>query len=136
MKPLHKLLIGTWRSDRRRTLSTCHKYHCLRGEKKRRFAGFFGKLELRYTAKFVFSKLRDFQYRSAYDVIAEDADSIVIRIHGDGLKKRIDSFLFEGLEGLFEPRLQQITFRRYRGRQYYSIGVVTFCEWFQKRGIR
>jgi hypothetical protein len=73
MSPVQKLLIGTWRSDRRRTLQTCHRYHCLFGVKKRRVGDLFGKLELRYTYKYVHHRLGDFEYRARYDVVAEDA---------------------------------------------------------------
>ena len=85
MSPARKLLIGTWRSAKRRTLQSCHRYHCLLGAKKRRFGGLFGKLELRYTPKYVHHRLRGFEYRGRYDVVAEDAESIVIRIHSDGI---------------------------------------------------
>ncbi len=132
MSPMQRLLLGTWRSDRSRTLKTWHKYYLLRGAKKRRFAALFGKLELRYTQQFVYHELRDFKYKERYEVIAEDSESIVIRVSSEGIKQQIDDVLLEGIEGFFTPKLHQIHFRRLRGRQYYWIGQGTFCEWFQK----
>lgn len=132
MKPPHKLLIGAWKSDQRRTLKTCHRYHCLKGTKKRQFARLFGRLELRYTRKYVYHKLPDFHYRSRYEVVAEDAESLVIRIHSDELKKRFDASLAAGNPEFFAPRLQQIHFRRSHGRQLYWIGLGLYCEWFLK----
>lgn len=133
MSPKQQLLLGTWRSDRRRTLQNCHRYHRLQGEKKRRFAALFGQLELRYTSRYVHHQLRDFKYRERYDVVTEDAESIVIRVHTEGIKKQIDNVLLESMEDFFTPKLHQIHFSRHRGRQYYWIGLGAFCEWFQKQ---
>jgi hypothetical protein len=128
--PLHKRLIGVWKSDRRKTLKHCHKYHCLKGTKKRTFAGLFGKLELRFTKQYVYHTLRDFKYRSRYEVVAEDAESVVLRIYPDTLKKKFDPIMADAIKELLLPRLEQFHFVRYRGRQYFWIGLGTFCEWF------
>ena len=127
-----KLLIGVWRSDRHRTMKFCHRYHSLSGIKKRRFAGLFGKLELRFTDKFIYYTLKGFQYRSRYDVLAEDAESIVLRISSDNLKEKLDPIIVDACKELLLPRLEHMHFVRYRGRQYYWIGLGAMCEWFKK----
>ena len=132
MTPMQKVLLGTWRSDKRRTLQSIHKYHCLTGAKKRIFSGLFGKLELRYSQKYVHVRLRGFEYRERYEVLAEDTDSIVIRLHSDELKMKIDSLPLKVCEDFFKPRLQHITFRPQRGHPYYWIGLGLGCEWFRK----
>ena len=136
MNSVRKLLIGTWRSDQRRTLQTFHKYHCMRGVKKRRVAGLFGRLVVRYTHKYIYDKLPNFEDRACYDVVAEDANTIVIRIHTHKLKKQVHRVIAEDLEALFEPRLEQIHFVRSKGRQYYWVGCGRFCEWFCKEADR
>src|SRR5258708_36850462 len=122
MSPMHKLLIGTWKSDKRRTLQTWHHYHCMRGAKKRFLGGLFGILEVRYTREFVHHRLEDSEYRERYEVVAEDVESMVIRVHSDELKKHTDPILTEGLEDFFKPKLQQINFSCRQSDQYYWIG--------------
>src|SRR5437879_1436955 len=123
MGPAHKALIGVWKSDRRRTLENCHWYHTLAGTKKRRFANLFGHLQLRYTRTSVYHTLRGFRFRGRYDVVAEDADSIVIRVHSENLKRQIEKAVGTGFEQFFQPRLQHITFCHHRGRHYYWVGL-------------
>jgi hypothetical protein len=136
MSPAHKKLLGVWRSDKRKTLQTLHRYHCLPEAKKRKLGALFGKLQLRYTGKYLYCKLGDFEYKERYDVVAEDEESIVVRIYSDGIKNRIDDYSVKCVPELFTPRLQQIHFRRHRGRRYYWIGLGKYCEWFQRQGIQ
>ncbi len=132
MTPLHKRLIGTWKSDKRLTLQFCHRYHCLIGARKRRFGALFGKLEIRYTQKFVYSKLGDLEHRDPYDVVAEDSESIVIRKFPVGLKAEIQKVAGPIFDEFFEPGLQRICFRTRRSREYYWVGCGQYCEWFRK----
>ncbi len=136
MGPAQKALIGVWRSDRRRTLQFCHWYHTLPAPKKRWFASLFGRLELRYTRRSVYHMLPGFRYRSTYEVIAEEEESIVIRFRSEDLKRQINNAVGPGFDQLYQPKLQQITFRRHRGRQYYWVGSGMYCEWFRKRESR
>lgn len=135
MSPMQKLLMGSWKSDKRRTLEYCHKYHVLPRARKRRFGALFGKLELRYTRNYVYHNLRGFRYKARYDVVSEDSEGIVIRIHRDELRKKFDPVIAADLEVFFTPKLELIRFRRRRGRQYYWIGLGTFCEWFRKQRV-
>ena len=129
--PNRRLLLGTWKSDRRKTLATCHKYHEMTEPRKQRFAALFGKLQLRYTRRFVYHTLRKFKYRERYDVVAEDDTSLVIRVHTEGIKKRLPA-VWPNLEEFFAPKLHQFHFVIRRRRPYYWIGQGHFCEWFRK----
>jgi len=136
MKRLRKLLVGTWKSDKRLTLDNCHRYHGLNGAKKRRFGSMFGRLVLRYTRSQVHHSLRGTEWTAKYDVIAADSDSIVLRIHSDDLWKRVDPIVADILKQVAQPRLQQLHFRRRKRRQYYWIGCGMCCEWFRRLDIQ
>jgi len=136
MSPLHKKLLGLWKSDQRKTLQTFHRYHRLPpGVKKRRVASLFGRLELRYTRQYLYTQLGDFETRERYEVVAEDGQSIVLRIYAEDLKKRLDRLLRESCPpDFFEPRIEKITFRKEPAGEYYWIGCGHFCEWFRRKG--
>ena len=136
MKNLRKLLIGTWKSDRRLTLDNCHRYYRLRGAKKRRFRTLFGKLILRYTPSRLHHSLRGIEWRAKYDIVAVDANSIVLRIHSDDLWKKAEPFAADIIKQLSAPRLQQLHFKRRNGRQYYWIGCGMCCEWFRRLNVQ
>jgi hypothetical protein len=81
----------------------------------------------------LYFSLRGTEWVAKYEVIAQDSDSIVLRIHSDDLWKRAaDPFTADLLKQMAEPRLQQTHFRRLRGRQYYWISCGTFCECFRR----
>jgi hypothetical protein len=136
MQNLHKLLIGTWKSDRPLTLANCHRYHQLAGVKKRKFGSLFGKLVLRYTRSRLHISLRGTEWTAKYDVVAADSDSVVLRVHSDDLWRRADPLSADLLKEMAKPRLQHITFRRRKGRQYYWIGFGMCCEWFRRLDIQ
>lgn len=131
MKP-GKLLIGTWRSDRRLTLQNCHRYHQLTGARKREFGSLFGRLLLRYSSGRLYVSLGPQNWTARYDVVAEDAESLVLRIHSDDLWKRADPLVAGILKQLAEPRLQHLHFHTRDGHPYYWIGCGAFCEWFKR----
>lgn len=126
------LLKGTWKSDRRLTLKGCHRYHDLSGVKKRRFAGLFGHLTLRYTSRRVYIELRGTKWSSRYEIVAADSESLVLRVYADDLWKQADPMMADLLREMSEPRLQHLQFRIRRGRPYYFIGLGFFCEWFRR----
>src|SRR5215831_3291473 len=105
MKEPRKLLIGTWKSDKRMTLEDCHRYHRLSGARKRAFGSLFGRLVLRYTPGRIRHSLRGTEWVAKYDVVAADSDSIVLRIHSDDLWKKADPVMVDLLKQLAEPRL-------------------------------
>ena len=130
-----KLLIGTWKSDKRLTLECCHRYHRLTGVKKRKFGSLFGKLVLRYTPNRLHHALGGTEWTGKYDVVAADSDSIVLRVHSDDLWKKALPMTADLVKQLAEPRLQQLHFRRRNGRDYFWIGCGMFCEWFRRLNI-
>jgi hypothetical protein len=133
MGPMHKRLIGTWKSDKRETLRTFAAYKRMpRGRKKRQLAAILGKLRLRYTPKFCFVTFDGKTSRERYEVIAEDHDSIVIRVYAEQRKRQIDPMILNGLEELFAPKLQQLNFESQRGQDCYWVGVRVFVEWFKR----
>lgn len=136
MRDLRKLLIGTWRSDRRRTLATFHRHHTLEGAKKRRFGSLFGKLVLRYTPTRLHFSLRGTDWTAKYHVVGADSESVVLRIHSDDLWRKAVPFTVDIVKQLSAPRLQHIHFRRLHGEQYYWIGCGAFCEWFRRQDIQ
>jgi hypothetical protein len=88
MQNLRKLLIGTWKSDKRLTLEGCHRYHRLTGAKKRTFGSLFGRLILRYTPSRLHHALRGTEWTAKYNVVAADSDSVVLRVHSDDLWRK------------------------------------------------
>ena len=51
-----------------------------------------------------------------------------MRIYSDGIRKRIDDSLGESVSMFIKPQIQQIHFRRHRGRRYYWIGLVGYAK--------
>ena len=114
----------------------CHRYHTLTGAKKRTFASLFGRLVLRYTRNHLYCSLRGTEWSAKYEVIAQDSESIVLRIHSDDLWRRAEPLMADILKQMAEPRLEHIHFRHRNGRQYYWVGCGSFCEWFQRQDIQ
>ena len=134
MKNPRTLILGTWRSDKRRTLETCHRYHCLTGAKRRKFGSVFGRLVLRYTRNRLYYSQGGFEWKAKYEVIGQDAESLVLRIHSGDLWKKAEPFTADILkEIMMKPRFEHINFRRRHGLLYYWIGGGSFCEWFRRQ---
>src|SRR5262249_34870759 len=77
--PVDRRLIGTWKSDRRRTFRFYrHKRGCSQ-ETLRAFQSLFGKLVVRWGRKRWTSDLGGFRSYGSYEVIARDGTSVVIR---------------------------------------------------------
>jgi len=62
-------LLGTWRSDYDRTVAELSARPDLPDAAKTKLASLFGKLELRYTRRYCYSKLEEFERRSRYRVL-------------------------------------------------------------------
>jgi hypothetical protein len=89
-------LIGTWRSDARKTALEIAARRDLRLPKNKKLLGLFGKLELRYIKQLCFSRFKDHESVSAYKVVAKDDYSValvmvnpiagkqIVHIHYDG----------------------------------------------------
>jgi len=71
-------LIGTWRSDARKTVREIASRRDMRLAKNKKLASMFGKLELRYTRSRCYSRFEDYESVSAYKVVAKDKYSVVV----------------------------------------------------------
>lgn len=107
-------LAGSWRSDRRRSLRFWKpKPGCSR-RAERAFRGLFGKLVIRWADRWVRTELDGFTTEMRYELLAADADSVVVRTLGSDL---------------WSGGLQHIHFVGDR----YWVGVGgTLCEWFRR----
>jgi hypothetical protein len=71
-------LIGTWRSDARRTALDVAARRDVAASKKKKLLSLFGKLELRYTPTHCYSTMGDSVTVNPYTVVAKDAWSVVV----------------------------------------------------------
>ncbi len=117
MKKPSKELIGTWISDRRRTLKMWHPYHKAKPKRKKRFASMFGKLKVRYTKKYLHSDFDGTKKRQPYTVVLSDACCLVIKTSDD-------------LTG--SECLQHLYFEEEEGQVYYWLWLGRFSECFRK----
>src|SRR6266850_6664890 len=89
-------LIGTWRSDARKTAHEIAARRDMRLAKNKKLVSLFGKLELRYTGRLCYSRFEDHESVSAYKVVAKDEYTValvtfnplggkqIVHIHFDG----------------------------------------------------
>lgn len=106
-------LLGTWQSDRRRTLRHWKPLSTCPPASHRKFRALFGKLIIHWTPKRYRMEMDDFRRSGAYTVIARDAGSVVIEV-----------------EGWFDEReLVQIHFEDDR---YWVALQWAFIEWFRR----
>ena len=75
-------LIGTWRSDARKTsidIATRRDIRSSKNKKKnQKLLSLFGKLELRYTRTLCHSRLGNHESVAAYKVVAKDENSVAL----------------------------------------------------------
>lgn len=90
-------LIGTWRSDRRRTLSEWVDARRPTPKLRKVTADIFGHLTLRFTKSRLYSDFKGYRDVQEYTVVASDSDSVAI-VHWDSLleERRIMHIHFEG----------------------------------------
>jgi hypothetical protein len=72
-------LLGTWRSDRRRTFQYFKPGPKSTPKGWRKLRSIFGKLTVRWTARRWYSDLEGFRSSAAYEVVASDETSVVVR---------------------------------------------------------
>jgi hypothetical protein len=89
-------LLGTWRSDARKTALEIAARRDISALKKKKLLRLFGKLEQRYTRTHCFSNLGDYLSVSPYTVIAKDASSVVLVVSNRITGKEIVHIHFEG----------------------------------------
>ena len=90
-------LLGTWKSDRRRTMREIEARTDFTPKTKKFFDGIFGHLVLRYTRTRCHSTLRDHVTWSRYRVVARDEDgAFVVSSHPDEHGESLTHIRFEG----------------------------------------
>lgn len=82
-----KRLMGTWQSDRARTLKELRYRPGMTAKQRKMFRGLFGHLRLSYGRKYVHGVLRDYHFTDPYQVIASDQHSVVIRMYSKVLEQ-------------------------------------------------
>lgn len=108
-------LLGSWRSDRWRTVAEWRFAKRLTPQRRRWFLGIFGKLHVTYTPTRIRSGFDETRFTQRYEVLASDADSVAIRYEDTQVKGRW--------------RIQHIHFE---GRDRYWIALGHNREWFQR----
>ena len=111
-------LVGTWRSDRRRTVAEWRFTKRLTPERRRKFLGIFGKLRLTYTRTRIRGVYGDYRYTPRYEVLGADSDTVAIR--------------FEDTQVTGEWRLQHLHFE---GRDRYWVALGRNREWFKRVNV-
>jgi len=110
----HRRLLGTWRSDRRRTLKDWVWPPRTSAKARKRWAAIFGHLLLRYTRTRVYSDYQGTESTQEYAILGSDADSVAIKTY--------DSLLEE-------DRIYHIHFE---GERHYWITLGRQREWFRR----
>jgi len=82
-----KRLLGTWQSDRARTLKELRYRPGMTAKQRKVFRGLFGHLRLSYGRKYVRGVLKDYHFTDLYEVIASDEDSVVTRVYSKVLEQ-------------------------------------------------
>ena len=88
-------LIGTWRSDAKKTAREIHARNDIPLSKKSKLKKLMGKLELRYTRNRCYAKLGDEITPMRFSVVARDETSVAIVTVGPILGREIVHIHFE-----------------------------------------
>jgi hypothetical protein len=78
-------LLGTWRSDARRTVREIRARRDIPVKRARQLAALFGRLELRFTRTRCYSRLNGHVESRAYKVVAKDSSGVVTVAQDDVL---------------------------------------------------
>ena len=103
-------LLGTGRSDRRRTLQHYKPGPKSTPKRLRRFRSIFGKLTFRWTARRRYTHFEGFRTSAPYEVVASDETGVVVR---GGDSKELVHIHFEG-------------------EYYWMAKQGTHCEYFKR----
>ena len=109
-----KRLLGTWQSDRRRTVKELRFRPGLARKHRESLRAMFGHLRLTYTRRQVLGILRDYRFTRAYEVLATDAGSVAIRYY----YKLTNEWLIEHIH--------------FHDDRHYWIALGYHREWFRK----
>lgn len=89
-------LIGTWRSDARRTIKEIAARRDIPASSRKKLARLFGRLELRYTRTKCYASMETHATASGYLVLAKDASSVAILSSNSFAGEQIYHIHFEG----------------------------------------
>jgi hypothetical protein len=78
--PVDRRLLGTWKSDRRQTFKWFYPKPGCSPTNWRKFKAIFGKLIVRWGYTKCHTDLDGYKETRAYEVVASDANSVVVRI--------------------------------------------------------
>ena len=78
-KPVELRLIGTWISNRERTVTNLEEQWGLSNERQANLGKLLGKLKVTYNARICTSDMNGFVETIPYTVLAKDTNSVVIR---------------------------------------------------------
>ena len=129
-----KRLLGTWKSDARRTLKDWRWKKGLSPQRIKKCKTFFGKSEAIYTKTKIISRLRHRNWESTrrYAVLGMDKDSVAIMEFGElavkKSRKRYELSPLEFAEELAQPRITHIHFTD----DYYWISYGKNREFYRK----
>lgn len=76
-----KRLLGTWQSDRARTLKELRYRPGMTVKQRKVLRGIFGHLRVTYGRKYIRGVLEDYKFVGPYEVLASDEDSVAIRVY-------------------------------------------------------
>lgn len=116
-----KRLLGTWKSDRRLTFQNWKPSPKLRPSRVRKFRSLFGRLVMRWTRGKYYSDLDGFQDSGHYEILARDANSVVVQCWDSVPSRKLQTV---------EPELSIIFFE---GTDTYRLPLRNgFCECFKR----
>jgi hypothetical protein len=95
-KLIDRRLWGTWRSDRRRTFQFFKPKSGAKPATVRKLKSLFGKMTVRWTARRCHIELNGQSWSEPYEVVAKDANSVVVRVRGIGDALELAQIHFEG----------------------------------------
>ncbi|MBI3149298.1 MAG: hypothetical protein HYZ17_12385 [Betaproteobacteria bacterium] len=90
-----KRLLGTWRSDKERTIALWKYQKELAPETRERFENIFGKFTLRFTETRIYTEFEDTNDTVPYSVVARDSSSVIIAWHEEK-ERSLQHIHFEG----------------------------------------
>jgi hypothetical protein len=94
---LDRRLLGTWKSDKRQTFRWFYPKPGCPPESLRRLKALFGKLVVRWGYRKFRSDLEGYKDSEPYEVVASDAESVVVRFLDTGDPRgRLRQIHFEG----------------------------------------
>jgi len=93
---IDKRLLGTWQSDRRLTFRHYVLPKTMTAAKRRRYKSLFGRLVVRWTARFCYTQLDESKWKDRYELIDRDSVSVVVRAFNDVFDEmRLTQIFFE-----------------------------------------